>query len=73
MAKRLLNPRLDAEEQKVYIKKAAEHNERVRREHEKFERRIRLCKVYTKADFIESFNSSRVNDQRMLLTLCSKE
>ncbi len=72
-SKRLLNPRLTETEQKLFLEKAAAHDRKVKKEHEKYERRIKLCKVFTKRDFMEYFNMSRQKDQRMILLLCAKE
>lgn len=73
MTRRLLNPHLGEVEQRVYIARAIEHERELKHEQEKYERRIKLCKVFKKEDFTEAFHSSRKDDKRMLLVLCSEE
>jgi len=68
-----LNPNLNDVEQRVYIAKAIEHDREVKNQQEKYERRIKLFKVYKKEDFVEGFDSSRKNDRRMLLILRSEK
>ncbi len=67
-----MNPRLSKEERELYLRKAEEHEAQIKRERERYEKRIKLNKIVTKADFQGAYRGSREVDRRMLLVLCSK-
>ena len=68
----MINPRLSEEERNLYIKKASEYERKLKRERERYEKRIKLNKVYTEDNFLAAFKSSREDDKRMALVVCSK-
>ncbi len=68
----LINPMLPAEELTLYVGHSKQHAKVVRQAQERFEKRVRLHKVLTKQEFVEAFQSTRTEDKRMPLVLCSK-